>query len=74
MRYIIEVFWKRRKPLLATCIIGKIHTIHLATDAATLLSVLDIVERMIGPNILLHNVTYIIKEPKAKRMSAGIRI
>ena len=33
---------------------------------ATLPSVLDIVEQMIGPNILLYNVTYIIKEPKSQ--------
>ena len=27
---------------------------------------LDIVEKILGPNILLYNVTYIIKEPKTK--------
>ena len=42
----------------------KVHTIlrsplRLATDPA----VLDIVETLIGPDILLYNVTYIVKEP-----------
>ena len=46
---------------------SKIHTIHTSPlMLATLPSVLDIVERMIGPNILLYNVTYIIKEPKSQ--------
>ncbi|MEL0123213.1 MAG: phytanoyl-CoA dioxygenase family protein, partial [Paracoccaceae bacterium] len=36
-----------------------------ALELATLPSVLDLVEQMIGPNILLYNVTYIIKEPHA---------
>ena len=45
---------------------SKAHTIltsplHLATDP----TVLDIVESMIGPDILLYNVTYIIKEANA---------
>ncbi|MEM9342123.1 MAG: phytanoyl-CoA dioxygenase family protein [Pseudomonadota bacterium] len=42
----------------------KVHTIltsplALATDPA----VLDVVEAMLGPDILLHNATYIVKEP-----------
>ena len=43
---------------------SNVHTI--LTSAAELTShpsILDIVERMIGPNILLHNSTFIIKEP-----------
>ena len=37
---------------------SKIHTIHASLMMlATLPAVLDIVEQMIGPNILLHNVT-----------------
>ena len=36
-----------------------------ALELATLPSVLDLVEQMIGPNILLYNVTYIIKEAQA---------
>lgn len=44
---------------------SKMHTIHTSPmELATLPSVLDIVERMIGPNILLYNTTYIIKEPQ----------
>lgn len=43
----------------------KIHTILRSPFAlATHPSVLDIVEAMIGPNILLYNATYIIKEPQ----------
>ena len=53
----------------AEAIVGKIHyrsKIHTVLTSpfklATLSTVLDIVERIIGPNILLYNVTYIIKE------------
>ena len=43
---------------------GKVHTILRSPhELATLSSVLDIVEQFIGPNILLHSATYIIKEP-----------
>jgi ectoine hydroxylase-related dioxygenase (phytanoyl-CoA dioxygenase family) len=43
---------------------GKVHTILRSPhELATLSSVLDIVEQLIGPNILLHSATYIIKEP-----------
>jgi ectoine hydroxylase-related dioxygenase (phytanoyl-CoA dioxygenase family) len=43
---------------------GKVHTILRSPhELATHSNVLDVVERFIGPNILLHNVTYIIKEP-----------
>lgn len=43
---------------------AKVHTVlrsphELATDPR----VLDVVESLLGPNILLHNVTYVIKEP-----------
>ncbi len=44
----------------------KVHTILKSPwKLATNNKVLDIVEKIIGPNILLHNVTYIIKEPKS---------
>lgn len=43
---------------------SKAHTILTsAYELATLPSVLNLVEQMIGPNILLYNTTYIIKEP-----------
>ena len=42
----------------------KIHTILRSPyDLATHPRVLDVVETLIGPDILLHNVTYIVKEP-----------
>ncbi|MFT5140676.1 MAG: ectoine hydroxylase-related dioxygenase (phytanoyl-CoA dioxygenase family) [Rhodothermales bacterium] len=42
----------------------KVHTILKSPfELATLPGVLDIVEGLIGPDILLYNVTYIIKEP-----------
>ena len=45
---------------------SKAHTFMTsALELATLPSVLDLVEQMIGPNILLYNVTYIIKEAQA---------
>jgi ectoine hydroxylase-related dioxygenase (phytanoyl-CoA dioxygenase family) len=45
---------------------SKIHTIlKSAYELATHQNVLDIVEKAIGPNILLHNTTYIIKEPQS---------
>lgn len=45
----------------------KVHTILRSPfELVTLPSVLDIVEQMIGPDILLYNVTYIIKEPGSK--------
>lgn len=44
---------------------SKAHTILTsAFELATMPSVLDVVESMIGPNILLYNTTYIIKEPQ----------
>ena len=44
--------------------VSKVHTIHTSPwQLATLPSVLDIVQALIGPDILLYNVTYIIKEP-----------
>jgi len=46
---------------------GKVHTIlRSPLELATLPIVLDIVEQCIGPNILLYNATYIIKEPGSK--------
>ena len=43
---------------------SKMHTIHTSPLAlATRPDVLDLVEAMIGPDILLYNSTYIIKEP-----------
>lgn len=43
---------------------SKIHTLLTSPlELATMPSVLDIVEQMIGPDILLYNTTYIIKEP-----------
>ena len=45
----------------------KVHTILKSPfELATNKKILDIVEKIIGPNILLHNVTYIIKEPNTK--------
>jgi len=45
---------------------AKIHTIFQSPfELATLPSALDIVEQLIGPDILLYNVTYIIKEAGA---------
>ena len=44
----------------------KVHTaIHSPYELATLPAVLDVVEGLIGPNILLYNSTFIIKEPGA---------
>jgi len=44
---------------------SKVHTIiKSAYELATNRKMLDIVEKILGPNILLYNVTYIIKEPK----------
>lgn len=43
---------------------SKIHTLLTSPlELATMPSTLDIIEQMIGPDILLYNVTYIIKEP-----------
>ncbi len=45
----------------------KVHTILRSPyQLATLPAVLDVVETLIGPDILLHNVTYIIKEPQSE--------
>lgn len=45
----------------------KIHTVLTSPfELATNKTVLDVVESLIGPNILLHNVTYIIKEPNSQ--------
>ncbi|MEM7300285.1 MAG: phytanoyl-CoA dioxygenase family protein [Pseudomonadota bacterium] len=44
---------------------SKMHTILSSPlELCTMPAVLDIVEAMIGPNILLYNATYIIKEPQ----------
>ncbi len=46
--------------------LAKVHTIFRSPyELATLPAALDIVEQMIGPDILLFNVTYIIKEAGA---------
>ena len=45
----------------------KVHTIlRSPLELATMPAVLDIVERLIGPDILLYNVTYIVKEAGAQ--------
>ena len=45
----------------------KVHTIlRSPLEIATMPAVLDIVERLIGPDILLYNVTYIVKEAGAQ--------
>ena len=45
---------------------SKLHTIFKsAYDLAVHQNILDIVEKAIGPNILLHNTTYIIKESRS---------
>ncbi len=46
---------------------SKVHTIlRSPLEIATMPAVLDIVERLIGPDILLYNVTYIVKEAGAQ--------
>lgn len=46
---------------------SKVHTILTSPlELATHPKVLDLVEAMIGPNILLFNATYIIKEPQTR--------
>ena len=46
---------------------SNVHTILTsAAELATHPRVLDIVEQMIGPNVLLHNATFIIKEPHTR--------
>ncbi len=46
---------------------SKVHTIlRSPMELATLPGVLDIVEQLIGPNILLYNVTYIVKDAGSK--------
>ena len=45
---------------------NKLHTILRSPyELATHPRVLDVVERLIGPDILLYNVTYIVKEPRS---------
>lgn len=45
---------------------SKVHTVlKSAFDLATSKNILDVVEKILGPNILLYNVTYIIKEPNS---------
>ena len=48
-------------------------TLHTSHNLATLPYVLDIVEQMIGPNILLYNIT-INQGAEKPNTSAGIRI
>ena len=67
-----EALQHRRRLEAAEAQIG---SLHYKTKAHTILTspyeiatnqrVLDVVESLIGPNILLYNVTYIIKEPKS---------
>ena len=46
--------------------ISKVHTIlDFAAEAATHPTVLDAVEQILGPDIMLFDVTYIVKEPHA---------
>jgi ectoine hydroxylase-related dioxygenase (phytanoyl-CoA dioxygenase family) len=46
---------------------AKVHTLlRSAYELATHPKVLDVVEALLGPNILLHNVTYIVKEPGSR--------
>jgi len=46
---------------------SKIHTLLTSPfELATLPVALDLVEQLIGPNILLYNVTYIVKEPNTR--------
>ena len=58
----------------AEAVIGNLHyqsNIHTVLrspwELATQTAVLDLVEAMIGPDILLHNATYIIKEPRTRQ-------
>ena len=45
---------------------SKVHTIiKSAYELATNIKLLDVVEKLLGGNILIYNVTYIIKEPKS---------
>lgn len=45
---------------------SKVHTMLTSPlELATHQQVLDLVEAMLGPDILLYNVTYIVKEPGA---------
>ena len=46
---------------------SKVHTIlDFAAEAATHPAILDAVEKILGPDILLFDVTYIVKEPHAE--------
>ena len=46
---------------------NKVHTVmRSAYELATHPSLLDVVEAILGPDILLYNVTYIIKEPDSR--------
>ena len=66
---------KRRRSIARWRLPKKIGSLHYKSKAHTILTsplqlatdptVLDIVESMIGPDILLYNVTYIIKEVNA---------
>ena len=51
--------------------ISKAHTIlDFAAEAATHHAALDAVEQMIGPDIMLFDVTYIVKEPHAESFAS----
>ena len=54
------------------------YKIHTALDFAYQLAIneklLDKIESLIGPNILLYNTSFVIKEPTLKHTSVGIKI
>ena len=67
-----EALFHRSELEKAESIIGPLHyksKVHTILESpyklATNKIILDIVEKILGPNILLHNTTYIIKEPKS---------
>lgn len=50
---------------------SKVHTVLRSPyELATHPTLLDLVEKIIGPDILLHNVTYIIKEPQTAKFAS----
>jgi len=45
---------------------SKMHTlVDFAAEPATAPQILDVVEQLLGPDIMLFDVTYIIKEPRS---------
>lgn len=50
---------------------SRVHTVLRSPyELATHPALVDLVEKIIGPDILLHNVTYIIKEPHTKNFAS----